>query len=531
MSSIQKLQCANLLKRLAWLLLAVSFGMGPLLYLAGIGLGGLIHHPDWLLLAVPSGRRARLLAVSLAYSGGVALACMIVGVLAALWLMRRNTKHGSWLRGIFLIFLPLPPYIHALVWMAALQGVNTLLAALGLPFLRLHGWAAAVWIQSMSLLPLALGLALVAFQSLDPSSLEAGQVLAPGLRLLVKIILPLSAPILAAGAAFLFLLTMVDHSVPGLFGLNTYALDVYAEFSATNDPARVFWLAVPGLLLSFLVLWGAQGGIRRVTQPAAWSPRPVLQLALPAWFQTLERLAIAVVTLQVLVPLVALLLASGSPARWMQSVWVARSDIQTTFGLSLAAAIACLGLGYGLASGLPGRGEIASQWWLISLPLAIPAPLVGVALIACFNRPAWGAVYGSGLMPVAAAVARFLPFATILLAAQRRRMDPLVVDAARMVCGSTLRRTLKIRLPLLAPGLLAAAVLVFSLTMSELGATLLVIPAGWSTLTLRIYNYLHYGASAEVAGLCLALSGMLVLAWGLVIWMLSFWKHYQEVAS
>jgi len=72
-----------------------------------------------------------------------------------------------------------------------------------------------------------------------------------------------------------------------------------------------------------------------------------------------------------------------------------------------------------------------------------------------------------------------------------------------------------VRLPLLLPGLLAGASLVFALTLGELGATLIVAPPGQSTLTLRIYNYLHYGASDVVAGLCLAMLLFTLAAGGL----------------
>jgi iron(III) transport system permease protein len=42
--------------------------------------------------------------------------------------------------------------------------------------------------------------------------------------------------------------------------------------------------------------------------------------------------------------------------------------------------------------------------------------------------------------------------------------------------------------------------------MGELGATLLVAPPGKATLIMRLYNLLHYGASRDVASLCLLLS-------------------------
>jgi iron(III) transport system permease protein len=53
---------------------------------------------------------------------------------------------------------------------------------------------------------------------------------------------------------------------------------------------------------------------------------------------------------------------------------------------------------------------------------------------------------------------------------------------------------------------------VFVLAAGELGATLIVAPPGHATLTIKIYNYLHYGASEAVATLCLAMAAVALLA-------------------
>jgi len=512
--------------------------LGPLLVLLYGALAALPQHPDWLLLALPTGRRAGLLVNSLELAGGSALAGMTVGFLAALALWRMPGRAARLLRGMALIFLPLPPSIHALAWMAAAQGLNTLLASLGMPEIRLMGWAATLWVQFMALLPLAVGICLVGLHTLDPDALEAGEMLAPGLQVLGQVILPLAAPMLAAGTGFLFLLTLVDHSVPGLFGVNTYALDIYAEFSASSQPGRALLLALPCLVIGFIVLAGMQKGIRRVTQPVVWARKPALQMKLPAWLEILVNLGLGMVTLQVVVPFLTLAGSTGGAVRLWASIWAARSEIRNTFWIATAAALLCVVMGWLAARWLactrqePGKaGGAPAAWLVVTAPLAVPAPLIGVALIAWFNRPAFGPAYGSILMPMLAAAARFLPFAAILLAAQFRRVDPLLLDAARLHNTHPLRTFFRIRLPLAAPGLLAAGVVVFALTLGELGATLLVIPPGQSTLTLRLYNYLHYGASEEVAGLSLLLTVLLVAAFGLGALALSLWGRLQEAQS
>ncbi len=173
-------------------------------------------------------------------------------------------------------------------------------------------------------------------------------------------------------------------------------------------------------------------------------------------------------------------------------------------GMAAITALLSLALGFSAAQALIKPGKYAKGWWLLVIaPLAVPAPLIGIGLIALWNRPVLGAVYGTALMPVLAWLARFTPLAALVFAAQLRRLDPLLIDAARLFQTSRSKTWLQIYLPMLAPGLLAAGFIVFALCAGELGATLIVAPPGRATLIMRIYNYLHYGASEIVAGLCL----------------------------
>jgi iron(III) transport system permease protein len=54
-------------------------------------------------------------------------------------------------------------------------------------------------------------------------------------------------------------------------------------------------------------------------------------------------------------------------------------------------------------------------------------------------------------------------------------------------------------------GLIAAWIISFIFCMRELGATLLIVPPGKATLSVRIYSLMHYGAGNLVAALCIIL--------------------------
>jgi len=128
-------------------------------------------------------------------------------------------------------------------------------------------------------------------------------------------------------------------------------------------------------------------------------------------------------------------------------------------------------------------------------------------------------------MPVLAALARFAPVAALILLAQLRHTDPLLTDAARVFRRGVVRTWVQVRLPLLAPGLVAAACMAFALSAGELGATLLVIPPGLETVTIRMYNYLHYGSSGAVAGLGLVMTVLMLAAGAVAVAAMRGWSR------
>ena len=69
----------------------------------------------------------------------------------------------------------------------------------------------------------------------------------------------------------------------------------------------------------------------------------------------------------------------------------------------------------------------------------------------------------------------------------------------------------KITLPNMIPGLVAAWLVSFILTVGELGTTVLVSPPGESTLPVRIYTLIANTPSSEVAALALMEVGIILV--------------------
>lgn len=480
-------------------------------------------HWDWLSLAIPSERRLMLLLRTVGLALSVSIAGMIIGAGVAVALWRWNKGFAGYLPWIALILAPIPPYIHALAWSTFLNLINSIAVQFGLPSISMQGEVFAWWVQLMTLLPIGIGLSIAALKIVHPSLIEAGRILRTDIRSLFNIILPLASPLLLAGCGLLFILSIMDYSIPYLFQVNVYSMEIFVEYSASNEPVRAFMVSIPLLIIAATVIFFSQSAIKNVTQSASWHARiwktpPIW----PAWFRFFLAIIIVITAVQVLVPLANLSIAASSVPDPGSTVMSAGSEITYSLWLSLLSALLSILLAAAVAPLLlkPGR---SSPWWWVSITcaLAIPPALSGIGLVAVWNNPVMPPLYGTALMPLLASLARFTPLAVIVLAAQLRRIDPLLLDAAKMLQARPLQALWKIWVPLAAPGILAAAGIVFALTAGELAATLIVAAPGQATLTMRIYNLLHYGATNSIAVLCLIIFLVTLLAGLLAAWAFS----------
>jgi iron(III) transport system permease protein len=90
------------------------------------------------------------------------------------------------------------------------------------------------------------------------------------------------------------------------------------------------------------------------------------------------------------------------------------------------------------------------------------------------------------------------------------RITPSIPEAARGLGVTQWQLLRRVYLPMLRPGLLTAALLVFVDVMKEMPATLLLRPFGWDTLAVRIFEMTSEGEwqRAALPALTLVLVGL-----------------------
>jgi len=125
---------------------------------------------------------------------------------------------------------------------------------------------------------------------------------------------------------------------------------------------------------------------------------------------------------------------------------------------------------------------------------------------------------GSGFDPLAAnntvliGEAPHVPLAVNAVRGSLATLPSSVEEAARTL-GSTPRQVFwRVTLPLVRPGVLAGAALLVIATMKELGASLLILPTGSTTLAKQLWDATEEARYGEAAAPALALIALAALA-------------------
>jgi spermidine/putrescine transport system permease protein len=132
---------------------------------------------------------------------------------------------------------------------------------------------------------------------------------------------------------------------------------------------------------------------------------------------------------------------------------------------------------------------------LVLAPIAIPEILMGVSLLIFFVL----LNFTLGLVSVALAhIAFCVGFVAIVVRARLAGMDESLTEAARD-CGANPWQAFRhVTLPLIMPGVVAGALMAFTLSIDDFVITFFTAGAGTVTLPLQIYSMIKIAVTPEV---------------------------------
>lgn len=141
---------------------------------------------------------------------------------------------------------------------------------------------------------------------------------------------------------------------------------------------------------------------------------------------------------------------------------------------------------------------------LVITPIAIPEILTGVSLLIFFNILNFSLGY---LSIILSHIAFCVGFVAIVVRSRLAGMDEALVEAARDLGASPLQAFARITLPLIMPGVIAGALMAFTLSIDDFVITFFTAGVDSETLPLRIYSMVKIAVTPEVN----AVSSLLML--------------------
>lgn len=239
--------------------------------------------------------------------------------------------------------------------------------------------------------------------------------------------------------------------------------------------------------------------------------RGLLPSSLAAWT--------ALVTVFVLGPLVAVLLVSltrhdymsfpdtGLTLRWYRAL-LDRPDLAQAAWQSTWLALAASGLA--LAMGLPAAWALSRRQapWVALLrtglmtPLFVPMVLSGLAILSVYADMGWSDRPSRLLV---AHTALTLPYAIRTLSASIAALDPGQLLAARNLGASPWASFMRVALPQLRPGMIAAGAFAFIVSFDNVGLSLFLAGPGANTLPVSLFTYASYNNDPTVAAASVAM--------------------------
>ena len=480
---------------------------------------------------------ARYTVTTLALVMIVGTATFIIGVCAA-WLMVMTEFPGrKWLEVALVIPLAFPPYVLAYAYTHLLDhpGIvqTTLREIFGwgprdywFPEIRSLGGAAAM--LTLVFYPYVYLLARAGFIGQGVTAFLTARSLGRGsFRSFISVSLPMARPAVAAGVLLVSMETIADFGTVSYFGVQTYATGIYSSWFSMADRGAAAQLAF-GLLAFALCL----SMLERLNRGAAQyhSGRrqgTVARIELQGgmrWVAT--AVCLAPTALGGVIPAVALTaMALGSEQDLLSGRYIGfvRNSL-TVAGIGAAVTVAAA-VALGTFQRIrPGRFSFLAL--LVSrLGYAVPGGVIAVGLLVplaaldntldAFMRARFGIstgllLTGSIWVLVMAYLIRFLAAAIGAFEGGMAAVSPNMDAASRVLGRGTFGTLRHVHVPMLAPSLATAALIVFVDIMKELPATLIMRPFNFDTLAVQAFRLASDERldGAAVPSLVLAAAGL-----------------------
>lgn len=434
----------------------------------------------------------RLVIGGVLLSGAIATACA--------WVVERTDLRAPRLwRALLVAPLAVPAFVNGYAWVSLTHAVE--------------GYLGAVLIVSLSYFPFVYLPVTASLMRLDPEFEDVARTLGLGpWATFWRVVLPQLKPALFGGSLLVALHLLAEFGALQLLGYQTFTVAIYEQYEAgssgpaTNLTASVLVLFCLVVLVGELRLRGNASLVRvgaGVARPAGRLRLGRLRRPVTIGLATVSVLAIGVPVLS----LMHWMIVGSSTSFPLQTLL---QTTLTTIGL------AAIGAAVATAVAIPVSIVVVRRPSLLSTlseratyaASALPGIVVALALVGLVLKAA-PVMYQTAAVLIGAYVMMYASRAVVGVRAAMEHAPPRLDEVAGSLGLNAWATFRRVTLPLVAPGVAAAAAMVFIAIATELTATLLLAPSGTKTLATQFWSHsssLAYGAAAPYALLIVVLS-------------------------
>lgn len=522
-------------RRTDWFGLPTMVGAGVMASLWAVFWPALFPESTAASLLVPGRTWPIRLLQSLGYCPMVTLVSTAMGVGVAFCIARVRMPFRSTFRLLTILPLSMPPFLGALAFKNLLGDFGMLTRALesvgySHPFTA-QGPLSAGLVQAFLFFPFAVLTTTAALERSDPTLGEAAESL--GARkgfAFWTVHLPVLLPGITAGAFLIFIRSFGDFATLRLLLPTEYpviVIETYRDLSGNTywGGAAMLSSIMIGVILTLLALqkYFVEGGsFETVTGKSAGR----IQLATHP-LTVAGALAFCVAVFSVPIAFVGATALISCAKNWgpemmppaytfsrykmiyHQLLEAEDSPILNSFWLTVPALAGCILMAFVVAL-LISRSR---HWtatlldFFVMLPFVVPGIAFAVALIGAFNPPPLplellGITHFTGVLVIFAYIVTRVPYSVRSTLASFQQIGVSMEESSTTMGATDMLTMAKVTFPLVLPGILAGAVMVFVSAMQDVAITLMIAPPDWFPASVfvfkeiqqgRIYNASAYG--------------------------------------
>jgi len=459
---------------------------------------------------------------------GVGIGVSVLGTILAYLVVMVEFPGRRWLEWALFLPFAIPAYVLAFVYLGVFDYSGYaqvwMREILGLPGFDIReGHWAIVLTFVLVFYPYVYMMARASFRRQKIHMIEVGKMLgAKPMRVFWSISVPLARPAIAAGLLVTLMETLADFGVVSLFNYSTFTTAIYSawgDFRSIEVAAQLASLLV--VVAFFLIYFEKKArGKAKYYSTDVLHIRPYQAKGLVGWL--LFSFVFGVFLLSFAMPMLQIIIWSVDVfAKEWSGKYTSFLTSTTIFTLSAAALTVTVATILALPSRCKNNSRILQMLISLStLGYALPGSVMAVGLmygvqnISLISEYFGGSsfnhlLFGSIVLLLFAYVSRFMAVAYNSAAASSEQIKPVFEESARLLGASRFRMIWQVYIPMMAPGIMAGALLVAVDVMKELPATYLLRPFGWDTLAIRVYELSAEGLfdRAAVPALMMVLLG------------------------